>query len=189
MWLSELYALLWDQPKREKIFRDTTLTFDDFLRLDNGLNKLKTSRGSASYESCKVFEEKLQYLLSPISLSENTDKAEKDNNAVESKSEAEEEIEGEDQDDRHDYQYYFPIGVKYLDLHSLSLQNRPQRCPSLIYIREEYEVISRILEHKRKEGLIGSAIVSGQPGIGETSNILFALTILTCTIRENNIFI
>lgn len=154
------------------MFRTTTLTFDDFLRLDDSLNELNTSRRSASYESCRVFETKLQHLLSSIPTSGNTDETGKDTYEGEN-SEAEDEIEGsgEDQDDRYDYKSHFPIDVKYLDLHSLSLHNRPQRCPSLIYIREEYEVLSRILEHKRKEGLIGSAIVSGQPGIGEISSL------------------
>jgi hypothetical protein len=54
-----------------------------------------------------------------------------------------------------------------MDLSSLKLKKPPPRIPVPLLIRQEYHVITNLL-NKLPEGDAGSAIVSGQPGTGET---------------------
>ncbi|TDL17102.1 hypothetical protein BD410DRAFT_794677 [Rickenella mellea] len=62
----------------------------------------------------------------------------------------------------------FPVRVRYINLSSLKLKSATNRCPSPIFIRDEYTLISRVLSDG-PPGKAGSAIVTGQPGIGKTT--------------------
>jgi hypothetical protein len=64
----------------------------------------------------------------------------------------------------------FPFKLRYIDLSLIPIKSPPKRSPPLILYREEYDILSRLLEKKSEvaSALLGSAIVSGQPGIGES---------------------
>ena len=59
----------------------------------------------------------------------------------------------------------FPFTLEYLDLSSLNLQSPPPRMPLPLLIRKEYHILSRMLNDLPQDGR-GSAIITGQPGIG-----------------------
>jgi hypothetical protein len=59
----------------------------------------------------------------------------------------------------------FPRQLKYMDLSVLEL-HYPPRVPQLMLIRNEWANITKILD-EREEGILGSAIITGQPGTGQ----------------------
>jgi hypothetical protein len=59
----------------------------------------------------------------------------------------------------------FPRIIRYMDLTGLGLKHLT-RVPHLMLIRDEWEVLIDIT-NRRSQGLLGSAIITGQPGIGE----------------------
>ncbi len=60
----------------------------------------------------------------------------------------------------------FPFTLRYMDLSTLELEHTSDRFPSSLFIREEYDHISKLISEQPKTGK-GSVIVSGQPGTGE----------------------
>jgi len=60
----------------------------------------------------------------------------------------------------------FPFTLRYMDLSTLELKHTSDRFPSSLFIREEYDHISKLISEQPKTGK-GSVIVSGQPGTGE----------------------
>jgi hypothetical protein len=60
----------------------------------------------------------------------------------------------------------FPFSLNLLDLSTLDLKHMPQRLPYPLYVRNEYDDISKLIEgdyvNKHR-----SALISGQPGTGE----------------------
>ncbi|TDL23357.1 hypothetical protein BD410DRAFT_838861 [Rickenella mellea] len=84
-------------------------------------------------------------------------------------------VEGDDQDDQgdihdneddgqdDDIRSLFPVRVRYINLSSLKLKSTTDRCPSPIFIRDEYTIMTRVLNNG-PPGKAGSAIVTGQPG-------------------------
>ena len=58
----------------------------------------------------------------------------------------------------------FPCKIKYMDLFVLQMRFKP-RVPEMELIREEWEAVTRILED-RDDGIYGSVLITGQPGIG-----------------------
>ena len=153
-WLFEIHKVLWNKPEqRVNLYRKITLTFADFLRLDNQLNTHTEGDPSVYGKACKL-----------AFLREHIDSA-----ATSEPTLSDDDVDREaNVDPRYAYESYFPIAVQYLDLSSLPLEAHPLRCPSLIYIREEYGIITDLLNREEHLGLTASAIVSGQPGIGKT---------------------
>ena len=79
--------------------------------------------------------------------------------------------DGEDNDSLDDeLRSLFPATIQYLDLSSLELSDPLRRLPLPLLIRQEYNVISKLLDDLPKNNK-GSAIVSGQPGIGDFLSI------------------
>ena len=62
----------------------------------------------------------------------------------------------------------------YMDLFSLKPKKLPPRIPVPLFIRQEYSIISDML-NKQPESNAGSAVISGQPGTGETPLLLFSI--------------
>ena len=60
----------------------------------------------------------------------------------------------------------FPFALNFLDLSTLCLKDAPDRLPYPLFLREEYDHLSALIE-KRPRSRNGSVIVSGQPGTGE----------------------
>jgi hypothetical protein len=62
----------------------------------------------------------------------------------------------------------FPFTLKFLDLSIFDLKHMPQRLPYPLYVRNDYDDISkRIGDPSPTVNKHGSVIVSGQPGTGE----------------------
>jgi hypothetical protein len=62
----------------------------------------------------------------------------------------------------------FPGIIQYMDLAVLELKNPPPRVPTVMLVRDEWKTMIDILNN-RKEGIHGSALITGAPGIGELS--------------------
>src|SRR5262249_408676 len=58
----------------------------------------------------------------------------------------------------------FPCELRFMDLTQLDLRYKP-RVPTLMLIRSEWNSMMEIVEESYK-GVSGSAVVTGQPGIG-----------------------
>jgi hypothetical protein len=61
--------------------------------------------------------------------------------------------------------YFFPAVIEYLDFSSLGLSNPPPRLPLPLLLREEYRLLSSMIDPLPKRSQC-SVMVSGQPGIG-----------------------
>jgi hypothetical protein len=59
----------------------------------------------------------------------------------------------------------FPYKLKCMDLTMLHLPHL-MRVPSLMLIRDEWVTLSGVLE-ARRPNLLGSVVITGQPGIGQ----------------------
>lgn len=72
----------------------------------------------------------------------------------------------EDVNDDDELDSLFPTTIQYMDLSSLGLQKRTKRLPQPLLFREEYAIISGMIEDL-PEDANGCVVVSGQPGTGE----------------------
>ena len=77
----------------------------------------------------------------------------------------------------------FPYTVRYMDLTVLDLKAKDLRVPQLILFRDEWGSIIDIF-NERKKGMRGSAVFTGQPGIGERHCCYLSVTSNQRT-REN----
>jgi hypothetical protein len=179
-WLSNLHSALWGQPIRDQIIRRSTLTFAQFLKLDDDLNNKNALRKSDNYQATSVWREKLKVLGETVTTAEAIREApDVDNPLCETVTTAETtdndkeaDQDEEDDDPRCEYKQYFPVIVDYVDLSLLGPpDSNPPRCPHTIYIRKEYAIFDRLLKHESEWSIGASAVVSGQPGIGEISFI------------------
>ena len=59
----------------------------------------------------------------------------------------------------------FPFTLRFLDLSGLSLKKVPKRLPSPLFLRQEYDDITALIENGPQTK--DSVVVSGQPGTGE----------------------
>ena len=60
----------------------------------------------------------------------------------------------------------FPCTIRYMDLRVLELTNFSTRIPQLMFLRKEWDNMVDIF-NRREKGIRGSAVFTGQPGIGE----------------------
>jgi hypothetical protein len=161
----------------EELFRSVTLTRADYDKLQDSLTDLYPNREEKYYRAGidGVLAAKLAVLRSsnnhdhgpdPIAQPSNDDDDETEGDD-ENKTEGDgrDKTEGDDEDDE-ELHSLFPFSLEFLDLSSLNLQSPPPRMPLPLLIREEYHVLSRMLDELPAHGG-GSAIITGQPGIGE----------------------
>ncbi|KAF8237890.1 hypothetical protein L208DRAFT_1388533, partial [Tricholoma matsutake] len=78
----------------------------------------------------------------------------------------------------------FPYTIQYMDLMVLKLTTKDLRMPQLILFRHEWTSIIDIF-NERKRGMQGSAVFTGQPGIGKIC-LLYCILIL-CIINTQSI--
>jgi hypothetical protein len=60
----------------------------------------------------------------------------------------------------------FPQQIRYMDLTALGIKHEP-RVPMMMLIRSEWETLADVIIGDRLEGLHGSVVLTGQPGIGQ----------------------
>ena len=162
-WLSELHSKIWDREDLKPIlFRKVRVTQAHYDALQDSLNRKYPNRDLAQYdgEGRHVLSDKLDILnwttpteaLSPHHTNNNEDRADND-----------EEIK---KGDSFEFESLFPFTLSFLDLSTLELKNTSDCFPSPLFIREEYNHISKLIDKYPQDGS-GSVIVSGQPGTGE----------------------
>ena len=66
--------------------------------------------------------------------------------------------------DRYGIESPFPFTLKFLDLTPLGLRNVSSRMPSPLFVRQEYDDITALIEYGSENDPV---VVSGQPGTGE----------------------
>ena len=146
-----------------ELFHEVTITAAHYIELQKRLSELNPGRDLLEYQAEHVQALKLDVLRSfnasfhPISPNHVDDEDDNGRN-----DEDREHSSGLDDD----LLQLFPTTIRYLDLSSLKLEKRPQRIPLLLLIRQEYGLISNLLDELPKDSA-GSAIISGQPGIGK----------------------
>ncbi|EDR09962.1 uncharacterized protein LACBIDRAFT_293780 [Laccaria bicolor S238N-H82] len=172
-WLQELHKKIWNRKDlRQELFRSVTLTLTDYNRLQESMTKLYlnvqeedcwngtagvvTARLAAlqSSNNCLVTDHGPHRIVQPIN--HNDDQTEGDD-------EVDEELGS-----------LFPFALEYLDLSSLNLQSPPPCMPMPLLIRKEYHILSKMLNDLPQDGR-GSAIITGQPGIGKTAYLYYRL--------------
>ena len=157
-----------------ELFREANITVADYKKLQKHLTVLQPGRALPNYTGIDVQSIKLDILRSlnppsPVPPGRNDD--------VVGMEQTEDGEDNEGLDD--ELRSFFPATIHYLDLSSLKLSNPPRRLPLPLLIRDEYNVISKLLDDLPKDNS-GSAIVSGQPGIGDFLSIFrFLLSNLT----------
>jgi hypothetical protein len=179
-WLIKLYSALWGQLIRDQIIRRTTLTFAQFLKLNDDLNNKNALRKANDHQTTLVLKEKLAVLGETVTTAEairedpDADNPHRETvtTAETTDNDKEADQDEEDDDPRCEYKQYFPVVVDYVDLSVIGPpDSNPPRCPYTIYIRKEYAIFDGLLKHESEQSIGASAVVSGQPGIGEISFI------------------
>ena len=173
-WLKEVHSKIWNCGDKLALFRKVVLTRGHYDEWQRNLNEKFPHRdqaqpGGKDYDA--ILAAKLEFL-------ESTDQAERltsrhhDNNMDQVDDNA--DPEAIDEDD-FNIDSFFPFTLNYLDLSALELEVMPARIPLPLFIRQEYDHISKLIDEGRR-GSRGSVIISGQPGTGEV------LVSLSCRI-------
>jgi hypothetical protein len=145
------------------------VTLAHYDKLQDTLNRKYPDRNLKEYDgrSHDVLSEKLD-ILKPIAPTEDLSRRHPDNDEVRAgDNEVEDEIKS-----------LFPYTLRYLDLSTLKLRITSDRFPLPIFLRDEYDHISNLIDSYPRDGM-GSVIVSGQPGTGEVP------VSLSCRVTSN----
>jgi len=167
----EVHSKIWDRPDlSSQLYHKVEVTVAHYDALQERLRKVHPDRDSSNYiaSTNNVLPIKLEilqpYQPAPASApSPFVQRAHSGNENILVKND--EDLEESDGNDT-EFNSYLPATLKFLDLSSLRLQNQPHRLPLPLFLREEYSLISRLLETRPKNSS-GCVIVSGQPGTGE----------------------
>ena len=172
-WLLELHSKIWDRKDLwQELFHTVEITAAHYYELQERLGKLYPDRHTRDYHAGSegVLSTKLELLrnfkpplVAPArELAAHTDNERAENNEEEENNDDDkgnnDDDEGNNDDD--DPCSLFPVTLKYLDLSYLELENTTLRMPLAFLIRNEYEILSELVDRQ------GSAIISGQPGTG-----------------------
>lgn len=171
-WLYEVHSKIWGrQDLQSKIFRKVEVTAAHYDALQKRLREQHPDRNLPNYNASrnKVLSIKLEILNQTIPAS--VQRAHSCNEQILVQND--EDLEESDGNDDTEFTSFLPATFKFLDLSSLELQDVPTRLPLPLFIREEYSLISQLLQ-ELPESSNGSAIVSGQPGTGEV--LVFLVT-------------
>jgi hypothetical protein len=161
-WLEELHLNLWNKKYREEqIFRKVVVTKAHYDELEKRLKAQHPDRDLPGYdgEQHDVQSIKLGVLRSyiPQVTQHPNNNVDQVDHGLEPGSE-----------DVSDTDSLFPFTLDFLDLSTLDLKHMPQRLPDPLYIRNEYDDISNMIEDpSRPPTKYRSVILSGQPGTGE----------------------
>ena len=195
-WLVEMYSKLWGRHDLfGEIFRTATLTEDHFIELQRLLEALNPERNSDKYVAKNVLATKSTFLYSrstaldvdadvgngpvprllfdaphPLTF-DVVDNDDDDAIAVDDDDSVVDDPMPVDIDPVNIYMDHlfedapaiFPNTIRYIDL---TILKPNARVPQLILYREEWGSLIDIF-NERDKGILGSAVVSGQPGIGE----------------------
>ena len=164
-WLKELHSKIWNREDlKPTLFRKVEVTRAHYDALQDRLNRKYPDRDFEHHnDRCyDVLSDKLDILklttpaeaLSPRHPDNNEDRVDDDD-----------DMEASNEDDS-EINSFFPFNLSYLDLSTLELKNKSHRIPLPLFIRHEYDHISKLINKRPRNGT-GSVIISGQPGTGE----------------------
>ncbi len=148
-WLKEVHSKIWNRGDLEqKLFRKVKVTRAHYDELQVTLDRKYPGRNDPEYDgrSHKVLSDKLEHLnlIAGGHVFPPRDRV----------------------DDESEIDSFFPFTLTYLDFSILELENKSERCPLPLFIRQEYNHLSKLIDKEPQSGA-GSVIVSGQPGTGE----------------------
>ena len=186
-WLVEIHSELWGRHDLfGKIFRTATLTKDDFTELQVLLDKQNPERISDSYKAKNVLATKSTFLrtrstalnrgfgdgLAPrLVFDASSDAVANDDAVADDAMDTYPDHCSSDHVDPHmahlsnEAKAIFPYTIRYVDLTVLKLKG-DLRVPQLMLFRNEWGTMIDIF-NKSEKGRRGSAVFTGQPGIGE----------------------
>jgi len=195
-WLVEIHSKLWGRHDLfGQIFRTANLTKADFTELQRQLQELNPKRNSESYVAEDVLATKSAFLRSRSTALFGTNLGNGLVPQLvfdASQSPSSDVVDDDDDDDAvaddamdidpdhgssghinthmahlsNEATAIFPYTIRYVDLTFLKLKTTDLRVPQLMLFRNEWGSMIDIF-NKRKKGMRGSAVFTGQPGIGE----------------------
>ena len=181
-WLAVIHTKLWDKHKSfGDIFRTATLTRDDFNEIQALLDKQNPERISDSYKAAtkSTF---LRTRSTPLStdfgnglaprlvFDASSDAVANDDAVADDAMDTDPDHCSSDHIDPHmahlsnEAKAIFPYTIRYVDLTVLKLEGL--RVPPLMLFRNEWGTMIDLF-NEREKGIRGSAVFTGQPGIGE----------------------
>jgi hypothetical protein len=156
-WLRELRSKIWNckEDLKRNLIREVKVTRAHFYALQKRVKELHPDRDSEDYDGKEknIRSLKLEFLRA-IAVDDNKDRVDHDHDP-----------EANNEDDS-EILSFLPSIVRYLDLSKYDISEIQRRIPSPLFIRDEYDHISSLIE-KLPLNITGSVIVSGQPGVGE----------------------
>ena len=151
------------------------VTREHYDQLQNTLNKEYPDRNGELYDGGRndVLCYKLD-LLASLTLASphpnDTHREDDDDDDQVDDVDDDDKPEGKSEEDSQ-INSFFPFTLTYLDLSILKLKFQSDRFPMPIFIREEYSIMSKLINERPQSGR-GSVIVTGQPGTGEVFTFL-----------------
>ena len=179
-WLEEVHSKIWGRNDLEpELFRTVEVTRAHYDELQRRLKEQHPDRDTPTYDgrkhdvrSVKLDELRLVFPAanSPRHPDDNEDRVD-DDDVPEASDDDESGMDVDEPEASNDggstADTIFPFTLCFLDLSTLGLRARvSHRLPSPLFLREEYNHISRLIEDEPVNSH-GSVIVSGQPGTGE----------------------
>ena len=187
-WLVEIHGQLWGRHDLfGQIFRTAKLSKTDFIELQHQLQELNPDRNSESYVAKDVLSTKSTFLRSRSTALPNTiighhkklvpqliidasqppysDIADEDADHAEDLDGMEIDLDPHLTHLSNEASMIFPCTICYVDLTTLNMKKKPGM-PQLMLFRKEWGTMIDVF-NQRQKGILGSAIITGQPGIGE----------------------
>ncbi|KAF8349128.1 hypothetical protein F5887DRAFT_1156874 [Amanita rubescens] len=204
-WLAVIHSKLWGEHESfGDIFRTVILTKDDFNELQVRLDEQNPERISDSYVAKNVLATKSEFLRfksTPLNtefgdslvprlvFNASSDVVANDDAVADDAMDTDPDHGSSDHVDPHiahlsnEAKAIFPCIIRYVDLTVLKLKE-DLRVPQLMLFRNEWGSMIDLF-NKREKGIEGSAVFTGQQGIGKTC-LLYSILIL-CIIRAQSI--
>ena len=175
--LPELHTKLWKQEQLQPtLFHTVDVTRAHYAELQNRLNAAEEKRNSENYITKNIISIKLDILqiFVPDAAAAVECDPEVNDPDINMKHEGDSDEVDSDDDSYPDELFEFlPATIRYLDITPLQLQHHP-RISFPLLLRDEYDIMSNNLQDMQVfEGIAGSCLITGQPGIGEPRLLSF----------------
>jgi hypothetical protein len=169
-WLKKLHSEIWGrQDRKAECLRQVKVTREHYDALQTTLLQKYPNRETPQYDGQDHFvvSNKLD-IIRPTAEPLHPDNEEGRVDGVDNPEAIEDDFELDS---------LFPSTLRYLDLSTLNLKEKSPRFPSTLFLRREYDHITRLIDERPNKNF-GSVIISGQPGTGE---VIFS----PCLARSN----
>ena len=161
-WLAEVHSKTWKKKEELErvLFREVEVTEAHFIKLQELLVDQYPDRNEPEYDGNdhNVESIKLDVLIPsrhPDNIHPEASNARMDVDSPEASDK-----------DRYGVDSPLPFTLKFLDMTPLRLEHVTPRMPSPLFVRQEYDDVTALIEHGPKF-VNKPVIVSGQPGTGD----------------------